>query len=53
MRHPPRDVTAYRIFCMDCMGKITATHSVETASIEEARDFLFAMLKAKGQLAQN
>jgi cytochrome c oxidase subunit 2 len=25
----------------------------QTASIEEARDFLFAMLKAKGQLAQN
>jgi cytochrome c oxidase subunit II len=25
----------------------------KTASIEEARDFLFAMLKAKGQLAQN
>ncbi len=25
----------------------------QTASIEQARDFLFAMLKAKGQLAQN
>lgn len=26
---------------------------VKTASVEEARDFLFAMLKAEGQLAQN
>ncbi len=26
---------------------------IKTASAEEARDFLFAMLKAKGQLAQN
>ena len=26
---------------------------IKTASIEEARDYLFAMLKAKGQLAQN
>jgi cytochrome c oxidase subunit II len=29
------------------------TEKVKTASIEEARDFLFAMLKAKGQLATN
>ena len=29
------------------------TEKVKTAGIEEARDFLFAMLKAKGQLAQN
>ena len=25
---------------------------VKTASVDEARDYLFAMLKAKGQLAQ-
>jgi hypothetical protein len=29
------------------------SQKAQTASIEEARDFLFAMLKAKGQLAQN
>jgi cytochrome c oxidase subunit II len=29
------------------------SEKVKTASAEEARDFLFAMLKAKGQLAQN
>jgi cytochrome c oxidase subunit II len=29
------------------------SEKVKTASIEEARDFLFAMLKAKGQLASN
>ncbi len=29
------------------------TEKVKTASIEEARDYLFAMLKAKGQLAKN
>jgi cytochrome c oxidase subunit II len=29
------------------------TEKVKTASVEEARDFLFAMLKAKGQLATN
>jgi cytochrome c oxidase subunit II len=28
-------------------------NKVKTASVEEARDFLFAMLKAEGQLAQN
>jgi cytochrome c oxidase subunit II len=28
-------------------------NKVKTASVEQARDFLFAMLKAKGQLAQN
>ena len=28
------------------------TEKVRTASAEEARDYLFAMLKAKGQLAQ-
>lgn len=28
-------------------------NKVKTASVEEARDFLFAMLKSKGQLAQN
>lgn len=28
-------------------------NKVKTASIEEARDFLFAMLKSEGQLAQN
>lgn len=28
-------------------------NKAKTASIDEARDFLFAMLKAKGQLAQN
>jgi cytochrome c oxidase subunit II len=29
------------------------TEKVKTAGVEEARDFLFAMLKAKGQLAKN
>jgi cytochrome c oxidase subunit 2 len=29
------------------------SQKAQTASIEEARDFLVAMLKAKGQLAQN
>ena len=29
------------------------TEKIKTASAEEARDYLFAMLKAKGQLAQN
>lgn len=29
------------------------SNKVKTASVEEARDFLFAMLKAEGQLAQN
>ncbi len=29
------------------------TEKAKTASIEEARDYLFAMLKAKGQLAKN
>ncbi len=29
------------------------SNKVKTASVEQARDFLFAMLKAKGQLAQN
>ena len=29
------------------------TDKVQTASVEEARDFLFAMLQAKGQLAAN
>ncbi len=29
------------------------SEKVQTASVEEARDFLFAMLQAKGQLASN
>ena len=29
-------MTVYRVFCMDSVGKITATHSVEAATVEEA-----------------
>ena len=48
--------------CLSCRSKCMSyreadfaawAEKIKTASAEEARDYLFAMLKAKGQLAQN